>query len=221
MLTVLSLQRLNRYTLTDMSMPDPSTFATLTKDDIITLPHADLRQRSQKVGMITREIIDIVEGMQHATLNWEASREHEVGVALAAVQLDIMYRIVVLRNNFDNKDDKTFSVFINPQITKLEGTIEADFEGCLSIRDVYGKVPRHTKVRVKAINLEGREVTIKAEGFLARIFQHEIDHTNGIVFVDHIRDDPQAFYRLTESGRLEKLDYDSAIRDNRDLWDDE
>ena len=204
-----------------MSNPSPSAYSTLTKDDIITLPHPNLRQRSQKVGMITQEIIDVVEGMQHATLDWEASRDHEVGVALAAVQLDIMYRIVVLRNNFDNKDDKTFSVFINPQITKLEGKIESDFEGCLSIRDVYGKVPRHTKVRVKAINLEGREVTVKAEGFLARIFQHEIDHTNGIVFVDHIRDDPQAFYRLTESGRLEKLDYDTDIRDNPDLWEQE
>lgn len=202
-----------------MSTPDPRAYSTLTKTDIITLPHPNLRRRSQKVGFITQEIIDIVEGMQHATLDWENSREHEVGVALAAVQLDIMYRIVVLRNNFDNKDDKTFSVFINPQITKFEGGIESDFEGCLSIRDVYGKVPRYTKVRVKAVNLEGREVTVKAEGFLARIFQHEIDHTNGTVFVDHIRDDPEAFYRLTESGRLEKLDYETQIRNNVELWE--
>lgn len=191
----------------------------LTKDDIITLPHGDLRQRSQKVGMISQEIVDIVEGMQHATLDWEASRNHEVGVALAAVQLDIMYRIVVLRNNFDDKEDRTFSVFINPQITKYEGEIEQDFEGCLSIRDVYGKVPRHSKVRVKAINLEGREIRVTAEGFLARIFQHEIDHTNGIVFIDHIRDNPEAFYRLTDSGKLEKLDYEADIRDNQDLWE--
>jgi len=192
----------------------------LTKDDIITLPHPDLRQRSQKVGMITKEIVDIVEGMQNATLDWEESREHEVGVALAAVQLDIMYRIIVLRNNFDDKDDKTFSVFINPQITKFEGKIEEDFEGCLSIRDVYGKVPRPSKVKVKAINLDGREVRVTAEGFLARIFQHEIDHTNGVVFIDHIRDSPNAFYRLTESGKLERLDYEAEIRDNSALWGD-
>jgi peptide deformylase len=193
----------------------------LTKEDIITLPHADLRRRSQKVGMITQEIIDIVEGMQHATLDWEASREHEVGVALAAVQLDIMYRIVVLRNNFDDKNDRTFSVFINPQITKYEGVIEEDFEGCLSIRDVYGKVPRHSKVRVKALNLEGREVRVSAEGFLARIFQHEVDHTNGIVFIDHIRDNPDAYYQLTPSGKLQKLDYEKDIRDNVVLWESE
>lgn len=191
----------------------------MTKENIITLPNADLRTRSQKVGLITQEILDIVEGMQHATLDWEASRDHEVGVALAAVQLDILYRIVVLRNNFDNKDDRTFSVFINPTITKFEGVVEKDFEGCLSIRDVYGKVPRHSKVRVKAVNLEGREVIVKAEGFLARIFQHEIDHTNGIVFIDHIRDDPEAFYRLTTSGKLDKLDYETEIRDNPSLWE--
>ncbi len=197
---------------------DIVTTGTMTKEDIITLPHASLRTRSQKVGLITQEILDIVEGMQDATLDWEASRRHEVGVALAAVQLDIMYRIVVLRNNFDDKDDRTFSVFINPQITKYEGVVEADFEGCLSIRDVYGKVPRHSKVRVKALNIEGREVRVSAEGFLARIFQHEIDHTNGIVFIDHIQDNPEAFYQLTPGGRLEPLDYETAIHDNPTLW---
>lgn len=190
----------------------------MKKEDIITLPHADLRQRSQKVGVITPEIRQIVKDMEDATLDWEASREHEVGVALAGVQIDKMYRIVVIRNDFNNKDDHTFSIFINPQITKYEGEIEEDYEGCLSIRDVYGKVPRHTKVRVKALNLEGQEVRVTAEGFLARIFQHEIDHTNGIVFIDHIRDKEEAFYRLTESGHLKKLDYDEEIRDSMTLW---
>jgi peptide deformylase len=190
----------------------------MKKEDIITLPQPDLRQRSQKVGVITPEIRQIVKGMEEATLDWEASREHEVGVALAAVQVDKLYRIVVIRNDFNNKDDHTFSIFINPQITKFEGEIEEDYEGCLSIRDVYGKVPRHTKVRVKALNLEGQEVRVTAEGFLARIFQHEIDHTNGVVFIDHIRDKKEAFYRLTESGHLKKLDYDEEIRDSMTLW---
>jgi peptide deformylase len=193
----------------------------MKKEDIITLPHPHLRQRSQKVGLITPEIKQIVHDMQAATLDWEASREHEVGVALAAVQVNLMYRIVVVRNNFDDKDDRSFAVFINPQITKYEGEVEEDFEGCLSIRDVYGKVPRHTKVRVKAVGLDGKEVRVTAEGFLARIFQHEIDHTNGIVFIDHIRDQPQAFYQLTESGNLKKLDYDRDIKDSKVLWGEE
>lgn len=190
----------------------------MKKEDIITLPHADLRRRSQKIGLITPHIRQIVEDMQAATLDWEASRDHEVGVALAAVQVDVLYRIVVVRNDFNNKKDHTFSIFINPEITKHEGEIEEDYEGCLSIRDVYGLVPRYSKVRVKAINLEGQEVRVTAEGFLARIFQHEIDHTKGVVFIDHIKDKPKAFFRLTKSGNLQALDYEKDIKHNADLW---
>ena len=156
--------------------------------------------------------------MESATLDWEASREHEVGVALAAVQLGIMYRIIVIRNDFNNKEDHSFSVFINPTVTKFTGDIEEDFEGCLSIRDVYGKVPRYTKVRIKALDEDGKEIRITAEGFLARIFQHEIDHTNGIAFIDHIRDKHHAFYKLKPNGHLEKLDYNDEIKNNETLW---
>jgi peptide deformylase len=145
-----------------------------------------------------------------ATLDWEASRPHEVGVALAAIQIDSPYRVVIVRNNFDDKSDRSFSVFINPEVTKLEGRIEEDFEGCLSVKDVYGKVPRHTKVRIRAKDDSGRTVRIKAEGFLARVFQHEIDHTNGIVFVDYIKDKPEAFYSLAEDGKLEPLAYEQV-----------
>lgn len=190
----------------------------MNKDDIITLPNEHLRNRSTKVGFITQEVKDLVQAMQDATLDWEASRKHEVGVALAAIQVDKAYRIVIIRNNFDNKKDKTFSVFINPSITKYEGKIEEDFEGCLSVTDIYGKVPRHHKVRIKALDLEGREFRLTAEGFLARVFQHEIDHTNGKIFIDHIKDDPKAFFRLNSDGRLEQLDYDKDVRSNSLLW---
>ena len=190
----------------------------MTKNDIISLPNPHLRQRSQKVGMIDDSIKELIEGMKAATIDWENSREHEVGVALAAVQVDKMYRIVVIRNDFDNKDDHTFTVFINPVITKYEGTIEEDYEGCLSVPDVYGKVPRNTKVRVKALDEEGREFRVTAEGFLARIFQHEIDHTNGVVFIDHIKDNPRAFFRLRQDGHLEELDYEKDVLANSILW---
>ncbi|MBC7581314.1 peptide deformylase [Aeromicrobium sp.] len=190
----------------------------MTKDDIITLPNQHLRQKSAKVGIITDDIKKVVQEMEAATIDWEASRAHEVGVALAAVQIDSLLKIVVLRNNYDNKEDHTFTTFINPEITKLYGEIIEDYEGCLSVKDVYGKVPRYSKVKVKAIGLDGKELRVTAEGFLARIFQHEIDHTNGIVFVDHIKDDIAAFYTLKDDGGLEELEYDTHIKDNADLW---
>lgn len=180
------------------------------KDSIITLPNPHLRQKSKKVAFVTPEVEKIIEAMEMATLDWEAGREHELGVALASVQIDKLYRIVIVRNDFDNKEDKSFSVFINPRIVKLEGEIEEDYEGCLSITDIYGKVPRYTKVRVRALDEHGREVRVKAEGFLARIFQHEIDHTNGIMFVDHIKDRHDAFYQLTSEGKLESLPYEKV-----------
>ncbi len=190
----------------------------MKKENIITLPSPHLRQRSKKVGLIDDEIVQIIEGMKAATLDWEASRKHEVGVALAAVQVDILLRIVVIRNNFDNRKDRTFQVFINPEVTKLEGKIINDYEGCLSIKDIYGKVPRYERVKVKAISEDGRPVRLTAEGFLARIFQHEIDHTNGIVFIDHIKETPGAFFRLDEEGHLVELDYEKDITNNSLLW---
>jgi len=173
------------------------------RDSIITLPHSHLHERSKKVGIITDDIQKLVQNMETALLDWEAHREHEVGVALAAIQIDQALRVLVIRNNYDNKEDKTFSVFINPVITKLEGSVEEDFEGCLSVKDVYGRVPRHTKVRVKAQDLSGKEFRLTLDGFLARVLQHEVDHTNGIMFVDHIKNKPEAFFMLNTKGELE------------------
>ena len=191
----------------------------MTKDDIIALPNTHLRQKSQRVGVVTDEILKIVADMEAATISWDTSRDHEVGVALAAVQIDKLYKIVVVRNNYDDKTDHTFTTFINPEITKFEGKIESDYEGCLSVPNVYGKVPRHSKVKVKALDIKGQEFRVTADGFLARIFQHEIDHTNGLVFIDHIRDNHEAFFKLDEKGELKKLDYQTDIETNQELWE--
>ncbi len=191
----------------------------MDKSNIITLPNPHLRQRSQKVGLITDDIKQLIADMKNATLDWEDSRDHEVGVALAAVQVDKLLRIVVVRNDFDDKKNREFTVFINPVIAKYEGAIEEDFEGCLSVKDIYGKVPRYTKVKVDAISEDGTKFRVTAEGFLARTFQHEIDHTNGIVIIDRIKDNPQAFFSLKDDGKLEPLDYDKHVKDNVDLWD--
>lgn len=189
-----------------------------TKNSIISLPNKQLRQPSKKVGVITPEIKKIVEDMKSATLDWEDSREHEVGVALASIQIDKPYKIVIVRNDIENKQDRSFSVFINPEITKLEGAIEEDFEGCLSVKDIYGKVPRYSQVRIKALGLDGKQFRLSADGFLARVFQHEIDHTKGKVFVDHIKDNPEAFFRLKSDGKLEELDFVKDIQNNHEIW---
>ncbi len=191
---------------------------TKKKEDIILLPKRQLRERSRKVGLITDKIHRLVEDMESATLDWEDSRKHEVGVALAAIQIDVPLRVVVIRTNFDNKSDRSFQVFINPEIAKYEGKIEEDFEGCLSVRDIYGKVPRHSKVKVKALDIHGKPIRVTAEGFLARVFQHEIDHTNGVVFIDHIKDQAEAFYKLDKDGHLEPLEYEKDVQDNSILW---
>lgn len=188
---------------------------TLKKEAIITLPNPSLRTRSKKVGVITDEVLALVEDMKSATLDWEKSRNHEITVGLAAVQINKLLRIFILR---DRQEDDSFVTFINPQITKYEGKTVEDYEGCLSIKDVYGLVPRYESVRVRATNLKGKNFNIKASGDLARILQHETDHTNGVVFIDHIKDSPEAFYRLENNGNLTKLDYEKDIRNNRILW---
>lgn len=181
----------------------------MTKDDIITLPHPSLRQRSRRIHVITDETRDLINEMKSATLDWEDSRPHEVAVALAAVQIDRLERIVIVRADFDDKHNKEFVTLINPEIIKTEGEPTViQPEGCLSVRDLYGSVPRYPKIRVKAIDESGREVRIRAEGFLSMLLQHEIDHTNGICFVDHIRDQKDAFYTLTAKGELEPVTYD-------------
>jgi peptide deformylase len=178
------------------------------KDMIISLPDNHLRQRSQRVPVIDDKVIKIVEDMKAATLDWESTRPHEVGVALAAIQIDKPYRIVVVRNNFEDKKDQSFAVLINPEIVKLDGELEEDYEGCLSVPDVYGKVSRYQKVRVRAMDERGRSIRVKAEGFLARILQHEVDHTLGKMFIDHIKDKRDAFYELTADGKLKNVPYE-------------
>ncbi len=75
--------------------------------------------------------------MKAATLDWEDSRAHEVGVALAAVQINDLRRVVIIRHNFDDKSDRQFQVFINPEITKYEGTKEEDYEGLPQYKKMF------------------------------------------------------------------------------------
>lgn len=191
----------------------------MKKEDIITLPNPHLRQKSTKVHVITDDTLQLIDDMTNASIDWEDSRPHEISAALAAVQINNLQRVVIIRSDFDDKAIRDFTPLINPQIVKFEGELIDDYEGCLSVSGVYGKVPRYSKIRVKAIDVEGNEVRFKAEGFLARVVQHEIDHTNGIVFIDHLRDQSDAFYTLDDKGELQPLNYDEHISENPILWD--
>lgn len=188
----------------------------MTRKNIISLPDPRLRQTSQRVHVVTPAVQQLITDMQAATLDWEESRPHELGVALAAVQVGKLERVIIVRNDFDNKDDRGFVALINPEIVKYEGDTAYDHEGCLSVPDLYGLVPRASKVRVRALNEKGHEVRMKADGFLARVLQHEIDHTHGIMFIDHIKEQ-DAFFELTPDGKLKKTDHDK-ITANRLLW---
>lgn len=189
----------------------------MNRDSIIALPHDSLRRKSKKVRPTDPKVKKLANDMMAATLDWEDNRKHEFGVALAAVQVDSLQRVVVVRNNFDDKKDRSFVVLINPSVIRREGNVIKEKEGCLSIKNLYGAVPRHERVKIKAYDLEGNEFRIKADGFLARVLQHEIDHTEGKLFIDYIKN-KDAFFAIGEDGKLTKLKLEDVMA--RDIWDE-
>lgn len=196
----------------------------MTKKDIpsiVTTPDPRLRQKSEKVHQIDDETKRIIDEMIASSLAWEEEHEFELSAAMAAPQLGYNKRIIVVREDMSNKDNANFVPLINPVVIKTEGKIIEDYEGCLSVPSVYGKVGRPYKARIKAVTENGEEVRLKATGFLARTLLHEIDHLDGVLFIDHIKDQTDAFYKLNNKGDLEPLNYDKYIKNNKDLFPDE
>lgn len=187
--------------------------------NIITTPNPLLRQKSTKVNQITDEIHEIIADMIRLSLEWEKAHPYELSAAMAAPQLGVNRRIIVVRDDLSNKDNNGFTALINPEVIKTDGKIIKDYEGCLSVPEIYGLVGRPKKVKIKALLEDGHEVRLKAEDFLARTLLHEIDHLNGILFIDHIKDESSAFFRMNDKGDLEPVkNYDSEIRDNPELF---
>lgn len=190
--------------------------------DIITTPDPRLRAKSAKVREITPETQEIISNMVAKSLEWEKQHPYELSAAMAAPQLGINQRIIIVRDDLDDKTNNHFTALINPEVIRTEGKIETDFEGCLSVPEIYGKVGRPRKVKVKALLEDGNEVRLKAEGFLARTLLHEIDHLDGILFIDHIRGQKDAFYHMNDKGDLDPVqDYDSEIENNPNLFPEE
>ncbi len=134
-----------------------------------------LRKKSREIEVIDDRIKELAEDM------FDTMHKYD-GLGLAGVQVGILKRIIVI----DLYDDVSKFCLINPEIIeKSEETVELE-EGCLSYPNQFGKVVRSTKVKVKALDLDGKKVTLEAEGLLAQALQHEIDHLNGEVFKDKI-----------------------------------
>lgn len=184
-------------------------------EDIVTVPDERLRKTAARIHVLTDDVQYLIENMKSATLDWEKRRQHEIGVALAAPQIGALERIVIIRNNLEDKSDEEFSVFINPEIIKYEGEVQTEAEGCLSVPDVYGMVPRYETVRLRALDEHGEAVRVKLNGFLARVLQHEVDHLHGRLFVDKVEQD--AYYKILDDGTLQPLPA-SEIDAARVLW---
>jgi peptide deformylase len=154
---------------------------------IVTLPNPVLRRKARPVTRFDSDlqtlIDDMIETMRAAP-----------GVGLAAPQVGIAERLAVIEYGEEEDEEeldeskppkpKKLFVIINPEIVKASEEMVNGVEGCLSIPGLVGEVLRHESIQVKALNRHGKPFKVKAEGWLARIFQHEIDHLNGVVFPD-------------------------------------
>ena len=189
--------------------------------NIITTPDPRLRKKSTKVNRVTDETRKIVDEMVKSSIEWEKAHPYELSAAMAAPQLGYNKRIIIVRDDMDNKENSSFTALIDPEVIKTEGKMLKDYEGCLSVPTIYGLVPRPSKARIKAKLIDGTEVRIKANDSLARTLLHEIDHLEGILFIDHIKDDKDAWFELNEKGDIVPIDYETRVKNNKELFPDE
>jgi peptide deformylase len=150
--------------------------------EIITLPNPILRKKARKIKEIDSDLQILIDDMID-------TMRDEPGVGLAATQVAVSNRLIVVEYAEGSEDGESeekpkLYVVINPEITRPSSEMVMGIEGCLSIPGLVGEVERHDSLVVKGLNRYGKPIKIKASGWLARIFQHEIDHLDGIVFTD-------------------------------------
>ncbi len=145
--------------------------------DIVLYPNDVLVQKASSVASVTTEVQQLVDDMV-------ATMYDAPGIGIAAPQVGVLDRITVIDISSEENPDE-LRVFINPEVVHAEGTIVWE-EGCLSIPGIYEKVERSNKVVVQALDREGQEFELEAEGLLAVALQHEIDHLDGVLFLDHL-----------------------------------
>ncbi len=142
---------------------------------ILRFPDVRLRKVAAPVSKIDDSIRRLAEDM--AETMYEAP-----GIGLAATQVDVHQQVVVIDTSEEKND---LRVFINPRIETCDGSAEGE-EGCLSVPGIYDKVTRAERVKVSYLDLDGQPQVLQADGLLAVCIQHELDHLNGKVFVDHL-----------------------------------
>ncbi len=150
----------------------------MTLRRILTLPDPILRKKSNKVEKVDKNIQNLMNDMLNTMYN-------APGIGLAAVQIGVLKRIVVIDISKD-PEKKEPMYFINPEITWKSDFKESYEEGCLSIPNQFAKIERPSKCIVKFLDYNGSKKELKAEGLLATCIQHEIDHLNGILFIDYL-----------------------------------
>jgi len=165
----------------------------MTKLEILTFPNKFLQQPTQPVENIDEDIQKLVVDM--AETMYDAP-----GVGLAAIQVGSDKQVLV----YDEKpteSDRGYGVIINPRIVETEGQIISENEGCLSVPDFRSDVKRAARIVVEGVDRDGKSLRFEADGFLAIVLQHEIDHLNGTLFIDRI----SALKRELYKRRMKKI----------------
>ena len=151
--------------------------------EIVTFPDPILRLKAKPVKKFDKELQTLVDDMFETMLN-------EPGVGLAAPQIGESIRLVVIEYKEEPEDENAPEpkpkryVLVNPEIVEKSEEMVEGIEGCLSVPGLIGKVDRHEKITVKALTRHGKPQKVKAEGWMARIIQHEMDHLDGILYID-------------------------------------
>jgi peptide deformylase len=168
----------------------------ITMDDIVREGHPVLREQAKEISLPpTQDEVETLKEMVQFLKNSQDDKIAEqynlrAGVGLAAPQIGIPKRMIAV--HFTDFDEKIYSYgLFNPKIVShsVEKTYLSTGEGCLSVdREVKGIVPRYRRITVTATDLEGNDIKIRLKGYAAIVFQHEIDHLNGIMFYDHINE---------------------------------
>jgi peptide deformylase len=173
--------------------------------DVLRMGHPVLREKAKPVAKLgSPELLALVEDMKE-------TMKARNGAGLAAPQIGVGQRVVIFgvekNARYPDAEPVPFTVLVNPKLTMLTREVEQDWEGCLSVPGMRGVVPRYTKLRYTGFDEHGTPIDREAEGFHARVVQHECDHLDGILY-------PQRMTDMSTFGFIEELFPDEEIADD-------